>query len=253
MTKICIFCGGRVNSEEHVRPQWLLTLMKKWLPSKSMKMHSARLNKSGTVEKWVVNNPEIVTKCVCRDCNSGWMSELEVIARPVILPLIEGTAKRITLSQQIKIIAWITKCAMIFDEMSGAHFFEHQECVQFRKDLITPVDHTEVWLGYYSGQHLGGYTHHGTGSNNAPPTPNKSYVQTMAFGRMVLQLIAIKPLIPVDVPVLRLKVRNGKWDHVTLRLATYQIPIRWPPKHSFDDSSCTIQDFADRFGLQRLE
>lgn len=220
-----------------------------------MRMHAARLNKHGTIDRWKTPNPAIVVNCVCRRCNNGWMSDLEQNARPILTPLIDGTAKKITFPEQMTIAAWATKCAIAFDGMeSGESFYEQSDRLHFREDLIPPIDYTEFWVGHYAGPSLWACTIHGSGINKVSRTPNKSYVQTMIFGRFILQFVSIRPLTTAIVPVINIQVRNGPWTNVAVGLFAHNgRSMNWPPEHSFDNSSCTFQDFADRFGLKGLD
>jgi hypothetical protein len=182
------------------------------------------------------------------------MSDLEVIAGPVLTPLIEGTAKTITFDEQLTIATWVTKCTMVFDGMeSGGSFYERSDRFHFREDLIPPIDYTQFWVGHYSGPNSWAFTIHGSGRDNRARTPNKSYVQTMVFGRLVIQYACVKPLTTTVIPVINIQVRDGPWSNAAVGLFSHRgRTMSWPPEQSFDDSGCTFQDFADRFGLKGL-
>lgn len=50
---------------------------------------------------------------VCSDCNNGWMSDLEVAAKPLVLPWIDGSRTRLVYDQQQAIATWGIKTAMM--------------------------------------------------------------------------------------------------------------------------------------------
>lgn len=183
------------------------------------------------------------------------MSNLEGIAGPILVPLIDGTAKTITFEEQVTIAAWVTKCTIVFDGMeSGGSFYEQSDRFHFREHLISPIDYTAFWIGHYSGSNLWAFTIHGSGRDDESRTPNKSYVQTMVFGQLVLQFACIKPLTPRTIPVIKIQVRDGPWNNVAVKLfANGARNMSWPLEFSFDDSNCTFQAFADRFGLKGLD
>src|SRR5205809_7858940 len=70
----CIFCGARANSREHAIPEWL---------SKRMGIRELGFNPGhysedeGLELRPLIKCEYLKTKQVCKDCNSGWMSELE--------------------------------------------------------------------------------------------------------------------------------------------------------------------------------
>lgn len=60
-------------------------------------------------------------RVVCKECNNGWMSDLESKhAKPVLTPLITGEVLGIPITQQEarSIALWIFKTAVIIDEAS---------------------------------------------------------------------------------------------------------------------------------------
>ena len=252
MTKLCIFCGSRVSSDEHVWPRWLMRLISHW-PTRDMRMQATRLNKNGAMSTWDTNNPAIVVRNVCATkCNNGWMSDLEKLAAPVLTPLINGTKKStIDRSQQAIIAAWTKKCAMIFDGMDGGGVFYDQSDRFYFREHLKPLSHSVVWLGCYRGDNLRGYTRHGTRSDINSSVPWKAHIFTMAFGHLVLQSLAIKFLKAHEKPtVYRIPIK-GDWGTRTIELTQDQsdsMEMAWPPNLSFDDSEFSFDDFSDRFG-----
>jgi hypothetical protein len=69
----------------------------------------------------------IITRAVCRDCNTGWMSRLETEAKPVILALNEaareGTALLLARPQARVVARWAQKTAMT-NELAGHTSFK---------------------------------------------------------------------------------------------------------------------------------
>lgn len=248
MTHLCIFCGRRVDSDEHVWPQWLLRLSKKW-PSENRRMQATRLDRRGTRQTWNIDHPTIVTKVVCKTkCNSGWMSDLEERAERVLTPLIDGRKTILTVEQQITVAAWMIKCAMVFDGMEGDEaFYDKSDRFHFRKTL-EPSDYTNFWLGYYDGPTLKLFTRHGTKSSPQSRTPFKAYIFTVAFGRLVIQMLDFKFVNFQDWEGFRIQT-IGQWSSRTVDLLSQESgPIEWPPSVSFDDSHHTFDKFSDRFG-----
>ena len=116
MGNSCLFCGAkgaRSLSNEHVIPQWLLRHLD--LPADDMLFQGVA---SSTTEK-LVQPPRIhssfnfVQGHVCEECNTGWMSRLEGIAKPVLIPLIDNETRIESLSSADADIVgkWVVKTA----------------------------------------------------------------------------------------------------------------------------------------------
>ncbi len=256
MNKLCIFCGRRVDSEEHVWPRWLLDVIAQW-PGTNMRFHAARINQHGEIDRWKRGDPEIIVRSVCKKrCNEGWMSDLESEARPILTALINGVATVLTIEQQLIISSWIVKCALVFDGMDGGmSFYSFEERYQFRQNRY-PFERATVWLGYYSGLDLRAYTTHGTIKYETPSPPRIIFVITMAFGRLVLQLLDIKFLAPHkdEIERLRITVTDRQWADATIEIMSEPPKVvSWPPSLCFNDSDRTFDHISNRFGVLKLD
>jgi len=84
----CAFCqrSGVKLSREHVLPHWLSTA-----GSDAGEYILERGPK-------IIRTPliEVVTKRVCEDCNTGWMSRIEEGAKAVLEPILDASATAIT-------------------------------------------------------------------------------------------------------------------------------------------------------------
>jgi hypothetical protein len=212
-------------------------------------MRATRLDKHGTRQTWDIDHPTLVTKVACKtNCNGGWMSDLEQRAEPVLTPLIDGRKTTLTVEQQVIITTWMIKCAMVFDGMEGDDaFYDKSDRFHFRKTL-EPSDYTNIWLGFYGGPNLQLFTRHGTKSSPKSPTPFQAYIVTVAFGRLVMQLLDFKFTQFQDWEGFRIQT-IGNWGSRTLDLFSQgSRPVEWPPSVSFDDSHHTFDQFSDRFG-----
>src|SRR5689334_20907656 len=116
MNSSCLFCtkkGAGILSKEHVIPRWLLNHLD--LPQRDKLFQG--VCSSNTNE--LITSPRIhstfnfVQGHVCQDCNNGWMSRLEAVAKPLLIPLIDGHGKIEDLSttESAIIAKWTAKTA----------------------------------------------------------------------------------------------------------------------------------------------
>lgn len=249
MKHLCIFCGSRTNSDEHVWPDWLAKIIKQ-LPGETKSLWAIRTNDEGHVDRWERATPDLVTKTVCKvRCNAGWMSDLEKDAKPLLSPMINGEEITLTRQQQGIIAIWMIKTAMVLDSMSPKKhmFYEQKERSHFRETFLPPGFLT-FWLGHYSGSRWSGFTSHRILLNERSVPQSRSNIVTMGFGRLVLQFANTKLSPMTDNLAVKLPIRNGKYSVIEFG-PHLSHSIRWPPPGtSFDDSECDLQTFSIRFG-----
>ena len=116
MANSCLFCGAQgagVLSNEHVIPQWLLKHLD--LPPDDMLFQGVASSATETlVEPARIHSSfNFVQGHVCEECNTGWMSRLEVAAKPILVPLIEKESSIDSLSpEEADIVGkWVIKTA----------------------------------------------------------------------------------------------------------------------------------------------
>ena len=193
----CPFCDARHRTKrtkgEHVIPKW----MAKLFPDTTWKITNELTNYTATNIRYI----NVKTPQVCSPCNNGWMSDLERLAQPVLIPLIHGEAKTLSpLDQQI-LGSWFCLRAMAYDLHCETFtprpkYFEDSEYKRMMNTL--------TFEPYYS-IYIGGYTpfkghtgcaledHLFVGLPHDPTqTPVRAYSFTLAFERLVLQIFCVK-------------------------------------------------------------
>ncbi len=99
MPSLCIFCGGRPLTREHIWPDWF----RAYLPRTRSSYHSGRivLNDDNTrthSSKKMSGDPKSrKLRIVCNKCNNEWMSDLQNATKPILIPLLHR--QQITLSE----------------------------------------------------------------------------------------------------------------------------------------------------------
>ncbi len=107
MARACVFCGSTDLSGEHVMPKWLSTIGFDLRP---------RLYEVGPLnripKRWTSTPFTMTVKVVCKACNSGWMAQLEEMAKDVLTPLVVGAPMRLDADHQTVIASWSHKTAL---------------------------------------------------------------------------------------------------------------------------------------------
>src|SRR5262245_32737633 len=115
--KTCLSCGTKLNgknrSKEHVIPAWLLDALD--LHDEGLLQILANSEKKSIDGERKHALDSFRQGRVCRSCNGGWMSDLEVAARPIILGLIklERGLLSLTATESLTLAGWALKTACI--------------------------------------------------------------------------------------------------------------------------------------------
>lgn len=137
--RLCVFCGNPVQgqkSDEHIFPQWL----QKHLGIKNQQLSNTLYAVSGetsSVRRHTFHGH--VSGLVCERCNSGWLSKLEEQAKPLLIPLVDGTCTGQINWRDCQIIAfWIFKTCLTLHSASQIDKFipaEHYKAVYERRAI----------------------------------------------------------------------------------------------------------------------
>jgi hypothetical protein len=194
------------------------------------------------------------TACVCHDCNTGWMSQLEADGRLILGPLMEDIGLQLKGNQQLTIAKWAVKTAITvasFNRKTRKPFYTHDECARFRKSWDFPP-HTLVWLGRYSGVfEIGIFGIDGWDNHPKHPEVTHSYITTLTFQRVVIQVISIHARRNLQGGIINMRLIPGRWPESLLELRPSG-SLFWPPSLSFvDEGELSLRQLAQRFSIGR--
>src|SRR5215468_7575397 len=110
----CGFCESTTHriTKEHVFGEWIGRLFGANQPDMIVR-HTLKRDGVATPTRYAYGLDHQV-RMACRQCNSGWMSALEVLVQPLIMPMIRGAGRRdLNLTAQLTIARWAMKTAMV--------------------------------------------------------------------------------------------------------------------------------------------
>jgi hypothetical protein len=160
----CIFCGTTDGmTGEDVLPKWLRPyLVRSQTPAGvPMATGGSRVTHHYTPPAGFAENawssdrkePAVITRAICQDCNTGWMSRLESEAKGILSPLVTGTATTLSAADQRTAAVWAVKTALCFEAARPAGVrapFHAQLALQlYRERLPRPED--KIVLGATEG------------------------------------------------------------------------------------------------------
>jgi hypothetical protein len=92
-------------------------------------------------------------KVVCEGCNTGWMSDLQTLTKPVLLPLLLGERKNLSQRKQTVLATWESMFAMVY-ESSSTEYPKEKAITElqrqtFKKEKMPPKNWM-VWIAPFS-------------------------------------------------------------------------------------------------------
>jgi hypothetical protein len=158
----CIFCGESGITHEHIWADWL----REFIP-REMRYHQTR---SADV---YLDRPDDVSiqrrtgdpharrvYCVCKTCNSGWMSQLQEQVRPFLVPIL--TSEKITLHRRAQktLASWAAMMTMAAEYMDPSKVAIPQTDRTHLLREGEPSDHCRIWIAAHRREHYYLFSHH---------------------------------------------------------------------------------------------
>ncbi len=182
-----LFCSSDANSLEDAWPRWITNQFK---ASQSAEVQAER--RGVQLKPWRAHQPELPIRCVCRPCNNGWMSQLEVQAQRFLQPMLIGDRCGLDMAGQTTVAVWSLKTAMVLEALDQPHQRAYSQLEREQLRTLSAIPwRTSVWLAtsvdpsYFvstKNRHL-----------DAENAKNISGVSiTMAFAHVVLQVFTIR-------------------------------------------------------------
>ena len=238
----CIFCAGKKLNREDLWPVWVV--------------ESVAQDRSAEIERIFGRNSPVTyggkyvkARCVCEQCNGGWMSRLEESAKPILNPMIHDSSCAIDYVQQSVIAAWTIKTAMVFECTKSESAFYSPADRHHLFTWRTPPPDSFVWIGRYVNSHSLFIENHYL--SNAKPTNvlSEGCVTTFAIGRLVLQSFTARRRPDGEGKRITLHPKRGQRNRLLIQVwpALEQV-IRWPPPLYFGPSIESLKDLSARLG-----
>lgn len=112
----CIFCDREQITEEHVfARKWIRGLLP-GTGGRSVAGQADRGQQERVERVYRSHDVDVIARCVCNTCNSGWMNHLDQRAQPVMAPLVKSLATHLLSPDEQRLLArWAMKIAVVLD------------------------------------------------------------------------------------------------------------------------------------------
>jgi hypothetical protein len=239
--RTCVFCNRNDSKpgREDVLAKWIF----REFPESRWEITNHETGKVFTTR----GNLGLISKRPCLRCNNGWMSKLEVAVKPVLVPLMNGSASVLTPAQQLLVVRWFIKTVTAYQFLNDRPcYFEQRERHALMKSLTVPAN-TMFFLAHYNGP-----LEIETRETPVPllffgppgaerPTPIEGYAATFLIKQLALQVFSVrrpkKFHIAMNLP--------GGWNEATVQIWPIGGDVTWPPRFVFDDAGFDL--FSNRW------
>jgi hypothetical protein len=131
VARVCIFCGVKADSYEHVFPDWINNVvLGEEFESQHVQVEYGEVAKQRSYQ--TNKAASLRAKIVCEVCNGGWMSDLEREASALLEPLMRGVRTTLDMPQQLLAAQWAIKTAMVGETI----MYEQSSFSQEDRDLV---------------------------------------------------------------------------------------------------------------------
>jgi hypothetical protein len=248
--RVCAFCPQTANlTGEHLFAGWIDRLLTK---TTSHYVFTERDPINSSVRRFGGRHLNRTFKCVCADCNNGWMSGIDNAARNALKDVILYQAPVSFLASGIKSIArFALKNAFVADYMHHKPFFSAHQRGQFKQDPELPPG-VFAWMGGVAterrkrhGIYKARYGEPQTGTEHGV----KVYVFTWSAESLLLQLVAARWTNPLDFasggwPQLSQDSQSNGFMH-PLWPMPLERHVMWPPQSRVSQDD--LEEIANRF------
>src|SRR5258708_31591639 len=123
MPDTCVFCGlARKMTSEHVWGEWT----KGYVERTANKHNHANVfvprpsePEPPKVRIRAGDHLDAQVRIVCSECNSGWLSQIQNAAKPLLIPLFEGSSCTLNQNSQELVATWIAMATMTGEYLSN--------------------------------------------------------------------------------------------------------------------------------------
>jgi len=148
LMRVCMFCGDSPVTREHIWPNWLNLILAPKFDSYRQISTRKYPNESTQERSHSTTKNSATTKIACAKCNNAWMATMEGSVKTLLAPIIsQQIPTALSLEQQLLISAWVTKTAMVLDNLfDGPDCFTQSERDAMRAQQVSP-SHARIQMG----------------------------------------------------------------------------------------------------------
>lgn len=190
----CIFCGRKGKmSKEHLWSDWVRRTLSEDEQLRRIP-HSIGRHDGQPPERWSAPAFTATLKGVCIPCNTGWMAQIEAIAKGFAEPLIKGEPRFLSKEGQMFISAWSYMKILVLAHVDRDRLIlpkdRYQrvfEAAQIGGMTVPPT--ATLFTAAHVGGLAGQYQHRGLAPRGQGASRPDLFVGTFTLRHLVVQVI----------------------------------------------------------------
>ena len=135
-------------SREHVWANWMREYLPEVRQSQKLEKHYPERHRFAREVRHLKTSGDARSRklmIVCAPCNNGWMSRLQVLAMPVLQPLLLSNKKTLSLRKQKILAAWATMFTMVYETVNPEYAATTADQRQAFMNTQVPPKNWIVW------------------------------------------------------------------------------------------------------------
>lgn len=146
----CIFCGQHGLTREHMWANWMRAYIPRVLTEYRTRSILMFPDRSEVSIKRRTGDPHSQRiRCVCKNCNNGWMSKIQESTKPYLVPMLKGERDSFYKNGQTALAAWVGMFVMVAEyadrDKVSISARERRRLLQRKR----PPAHWRIWIGKY--------------------------------------------------------------------------------------------------------
>ena len=184
--------------------------------------------------EWPINWPAgTVATCVCRRCNSGWMSDIEQAAKPALTNMIQGNTVELDPETQEAVGTWMCLKAILSAYVKLLAPMPQEWLTNFNSHHCPPADNWAVYTTRYTGAPALAADGSRIGPRSGMAAPIATSAEQGVFASFIIGHLAIQGYGMPSPVILHERVDIHRiWPASPLTLL-------WPPIIEIDDTNLT--------------
>ncbi|MFL5900826.1 MAG: hypothetical protein ACJ75S_06470 [Solirubrobacterales bacterium] len=246
----CIFCGrtGKM-SKEHLWPEWVRRTLDEDEQRERIP-HSIEHHDRRPAQNWSAPAFTATLKGVCVSCNTGWMAQVEGIAKEFAEPLVKGEPCFLDKEAQMFISAWSYMKILVLERVDRSRRMIPKD--RYRRVFaaaqvggMTVPPTATIFITSHVGGLAGQYQHRGLAPRGQGASRPDLFVGTFTLRHLVVQVIenlnGDGPRLPEREPAVDGRDRSI-WPPTNRNFCLLPPArgLRWPPATPLSDGELTV-------------
>ena len=248
----CLFCQRKFTespskyerTREHVFGDWTTPYLKSPIgPGTQVRWKATRAEQSQ--DSYSAYPAQQAVQGVCKDCNSGWLSEIQTAAKPFLLPALRGAKRRSFGDDAQRALGiWAFRAALLAGVKAGAAAIPSSRLHDFYEQRRPPGS-TRIWLAA-SGQRQLTYINNSVikvfPKDSEPPERANAFASVLGIGHVAFCLVCWTDVKPNS----SMRRIHEIFAKAVIPIWPVRGPVQWPPRNAFSQQG--LDQLAGVFG-----